>query len=262
MSDPTRLLDEPGASPALQDLLGSARDDGPSADDLARLAKRLGPLLVATAPVSAAAATSATSSAAATTKAAAATAVGTQVATGAGVLKLTVIAAVGGTVIAAGSFQAGRSYEATHPPPPPRVEKVVAAPPPPVAPMVVEEPVAPEPEPAAVQEEPPKVAKPQPRPVQKAPEAKPTEVELLEKAMAAMKAGDHKGALALTARHATEFQGGALVQEREMLAIEALLKLGKTPEARLKAEEFRRKYPTSSHLLRLDALVGPQSRSP
>jgi hypothetical protein len=255
MSDPTRLLDEPSASPALQELLGSARNDGPSADDLARLAKRLGPLLVATAPVSAAAATSAASSAAATTKAAAATAVGTQVAAGAGVLKLTVIAAVGGTVIAAGSFQAGRSYEATRPPPPPKVERVVVASPPPVAQLVVEEPVVAEPEPAPVPEDAPRVAKPSPRPVQKAPEPKLTEVELLEKAMAAMKAGDAKGALALTARHQSEFQGGALVQEREMLSIEALLKLGKLPEARLKGEDFRKRYPTSSHLLRLDALL-------
>ena len=249
MNDPIRTLDDPSASPALKQLLGSARNDGPSAADLARLAAKLGPLLVATAPVGAAAATST----AAATKATAA------VATGTGLLKVTVLAAVGGTVIAAGAFQAGRSYQGAHAPPPKVVEKVVtvAAPPlAPAAPEVVEpEPPAEEPiEPAAELPRKPlqHVAK-KPEP---APAPKLTEVELLEQAMAAMKSGDAKGALALTARHAREFSTGALAQEREMLAIEALVRLGNKGAARARADTFRATYPTSSHLLRLDALVG------
>ena len=50
--------------------------------------------------------------------------------------------------------------------------------------------------------------------------------------------------------------GVSLAQEREMLAIEALVKTGRGGDARMKAVLFREKYPTSSHLLRLDALVG------
>ena len=251
MSDPVRTLDDPSASPALKALLGSAMHDGPSAADLARLAGRLGPLLVAAAPVSAAAATGSTAATgAAATKTAA-------VATG-GVLKLTVIAAVGGTVIAAGAFQAGRSYEEVHAPPPRVVEKVVTVSVPVPAPSLPEPVVIPEPvvapEPAPAPKRPGVHTKQQPP--APAPAAKLTEVELLEKAMSAMKAGDPKAALELTQRHAREFASGALIQEREMLAIEALVKLGRAGEARLKADAFRQKYPTSSHLLRLDALVG------
>lgn len=258
MSDPTRLFEDPGASPALKELLGSARDDGPSAADLARLASKLGPLLVATAPATAAAAAASSSAAPA-----GAVATGTQVAAGVSLVKVAVIAAVGGTIIAGGAFQAGRSYEAAHPPPP-KVEKVAAAPV--EAPPVVVEPVV-EPEPAPVAEPPAPAPEPeQPKAVKatarvpakaSAPPAPQTlsEVELLEKAMAAMRAGDAKEALALTARHETQFGSGALVQEREMLAIEALLKSGRAGDARLKAQAFRQKYPTSSHLLRLDALV-------
>jgi hypothetical protein len=255
MSDPTRLLDEPGTSPALRELLGSAHGDGPSAADLARLTGKLGPLLVATAPVGAAAATGASAAAKATTAAA----VG-QTAAATGILKVSVIAAIGGTVLAAGAFQAGRSYEAAHLAP--KLERVVSAPVAPPPPAVVAEPIieAPVVEPVPpLPDEPVKIARPAPRPVARPappPEPKLTEVELLEKAMAAMKGDDAKQALALTARHQAEFASGALIQEREMLAIEALVKLGRGGDARLKADDFRKRYPTSSHLLRLDALVG------
>jgi hypothetical protein len=243
VSDPIRYLDDPSASPALKQLLGSAHHDGPSAADLARLAGKLGPLLVVTAPATAAAAASGTSAAAATKA--------TALATGSGALKLAVFAAVGGTVIAAGSFQAGRKYEEQHAPPPKVVERIVVAPaPPPPVPT-------PEPEAPAVEEPPRKpLVQKKPQPPAPPPAPKLTELELLEQAMTAMKSGDPQAALALTQRHEKEFASGALVQEREMLAIEALVKLGHRGDARLKADVFRQKYPTSSHLLRLDALVG------
>jgi hypothetical protein len=250
VSDPIRYLDDPSASPGLRQLLGSAHHDGPSAADLARLAGKLGPLLVVTAPATAAAAAGGTSAAAATKA--------TAVAGASGALKLAVVAAVGGTVIAAGSFQAGRKYEEQHAPPPRVVEKIVVAPAPAIEPKPEPIPVRPEPVEGRAVEDPPKkpLVQKKPQPPAPAPAPKLTEVELLEQAMTAMKSGDPKAALALTQRHEQEFASGALVQEREMLAIEALVKLGHRGDARLKADVFRQKYPTSSHLLRLDALVG------
>jgi hypothetical protein len=47
-----------------------------------------------------------------------------------------------------------------------------------------------------------------------------------------------------------------LAQEREVIAVEALEKLGRTAEADRRAQAFARAYPGSSHLPRLSTLVG------
>jgi hypothetical protein len=46
-----------------------------------------------------------------------------------------------------------------------------------------------------------------------------------------------------------------LVQEREMIAIEALLKTGNRAEANARASSFRSQFPASSHIRRLDTLL-------
>jgi hypothetical protein len=51
------------------------------------------------------------------------------------------------------------------------------------------------------------------------------------------------------------FQDGDLVQEREVLAIEALARLGRTGEARTRLDAFRGRYPQSLHITRLDSLL-------
>jgi hypothetical protein len=45
-----------------------------------------------------------------------------------------------------------------------------------------------------------------------------------------------------------------LAQERELIAIDALLRLGRVEQARARAHSFRQKYPGSAHLRRLEAL--------
>jgi hypothetical protein len=66
---------------------------------------------------------------------------------------------------------------------------------------------------------------------------------------------DPAGALALAREHARRFPAGALVPEREVLAIEALARLGRTSDARRRLELFRARFPQSPHISRLDALI-------
>jgi hypothetical protein len=80
------------------------------------------------------------------------------------------------------------------------------------------------------------------------------EVELLERAQRTMKA-DPKAALALLAEHERSFPRGDLVQEREMLAIEALQATGQLRAARKRANDFLRRFPHSSHIPRLELLL-------
>ncbi|HRG99589.1 MAG TPA: hypothetical protein PLR99_25255, partial [Polyangiaceae bacterium] len=68
--------------------------------------------------------------------------------------------------------------------------------------------------------------------------------------------GDPTVALARASEHARRFPRGALTQEREAIAIEALVKLGRGAEARARADRFAKSFPGSTHQRRLDALVG------
>jgi hypothetical protein len=78
------------------------------------------------------------------------------------------------------------------------------------------------------------------------------EVELLERARAALGANPNH-ALSLTSEHKLRFPGGVLAQEREVIAIEALRRLGKNDQASLRADEFAKNYPRSAHRHKLDA---------
>jgi hypothetical protein len=84
----------------------------------------------------------------------------------------------------------------------------------------------------------------------------PTEGALLLRARQEL-SSDPSDALALTQEHARRFPSGTLVQEREVLAIEALARLGRSPEARRRLDAFRARFPQSPHISRLSALVGP-----
>ena len=76
------------------------------------------------------------------------------------------------------------------------------------------------------------------------------EEEILGRARAALSAnpGD---ALKLTALHAAKFPTGMLSQEREQLAIEALLLLGRRAEAIARARRFAVTWPRSPYVARL-----------
>jgi hypothetical protein len=80
------------------------------------------------------------------------------------------------------------------------------------------------------------------------------ELRLLERAQQALRA-DPARALAIAEQHRRMFTRGQFAQEREMIAIEALVALGQTRRAAARAEAFARRYPDSSHLPHLRDLV-------
>jgi hypothetical protein len=81
------------------------------------------------------------------------------------------------------------------------------------------------------------------------------ESELLGRAHREL-SSDPAQAFALTERHRVEYPSGALGQESDLIAIEALVALGRGPEAQALARRFRAHYPNSAHLRRLDRLFG------
>jgi hypothetical protein len=87
------------------------------------------------------------------------------------------------------------------------------------------------------------------------PDPGPTEGALLLHARQEL-ASDPSGALGLTQEHARRFPSGALVQEREVLAIEALARLGRSSDARRRLDAFRTRFPQSPHIERLTTLIG------
>jgi hypothetical protein len=90
------------------------------------------------------------------------------------------------------------------------------------------------------------------------PPAEMDEGELLSQAFAALQAGDGAVALALTREHRA-LTGTALSQERERIAIEALVQLGQRSTAKARAEAFARRFPNSTYLLRINALFRSDS---
>jgi hypothetical protein len=80
-----------------------------------------------------------------------------------------------------------------------------------------------------------------------------TEVHLLQRAQSALGA-DPGAALALTVEHARRFPGGALGQERELIAVTALVALGRRPEAQARAASLLERFPASAYRGRLESL--------
>jgi hypothetical protein len=82
----------------------------------------------------------------------------------------------------------------------------------------------------------------------------PDELALIREAQAARQAPAQ--ALRLLAQHRKHFPDGLLSQEREVLAVEALLASGQQARAVAQARAFVRAYPGSVHLVRLRSMVG------
>ena len=78
---------------------------------------------------------------------------------------------------------------------------------------------------------------------------------LLDPARAALAAGDPAKALKQVKRHAREFPGGILSEEREAIAINALVSLGNYAQATKRAEAFRARYPKSLMTHSVDAAM-------
>jgi hypothetical protein len=68
-------------------------------------------------------------------------------------------------------------------------------------------------------------------------------------------ASNPSATLELTRRHAGLYPAGELVPEREVLAIEALVQLGRIDEAQARFADFRARFPESPHLARLRGLL-------
>jgi hypothetical protein len=81
----------------------------------------------------------------------------------------------------------------------------------------------------------------------------PSELSLIERAEA-LRARPSE-ALAFLAKHEEVYPHGALAQEREVLAIELLLRAGKLSQADARAEHFEDAYPRSAHLPHVRALL-------
>ncbi|AGP35604.1 hypothetical protein [Sorangium cellulosum] len=71
------------------------------------------------------------------------------------------------------------------------------------------------------------------------------ESNLVDQSRAAL-AQDPAAALAALARHEADFPRGRLAEEREFIAIRALMRLGRADEARARAAAFVARYPSSS----------------
>lgn len=80
------------------------------------------------------------------------------------------------------------------------------------------------------------------------------ELALLERARRVL-ARDPARALALTDEHRQSFAAPSFGEERELLAIEALLRQGQRPAAQRRADAFRRDYPGSVHTHRLGVIL-------
>ncbi len=87
-----------------------------------------------------------------------------------------------------------------------------------------------------------------------APVPAPTEGALLLRARQQL-ASDPRSALELTDEAGRRYPDGALAPEREVLAIEALARLGQLSSARARFAAFRAAYPQSPHLARLASLI-------
>jgi hypothetical protein len=83
------------------------------------------------------------------------------------------------------------------------------------------------------------------------------ERSLLDEARAALARGEGARCLATLARHQSEFPGGRLSLEREVLTIQALVVSGRRDEAVRRAQAFRAAHPKSLLWPAVEAAVGP-----
>jgi hypothetical protein len=83
----------------------------------------------------------------------------------------------------------------------------------------------------------------------------PTELELLDRAQSTLRSNP-AAALDALDRHATVHPYGVLEQEREVLAIEALYRLGRGEEAGRRADRFEARWPRSAQIRRVRVLRG------
>jgi hypothetical protein len=84
---------------------------------------------------------------------------------------------------------------------------------------------------------------------------KVSEATLLDQARVALKT-DPKRALDLANEHRRRYPHGVLSEEREVIAMQAMKRLGMTDAARSRANDFRSKHPESVHSPNVDQAAG------
>jgi len=88
------------------------------------------------------------------------------------------------------------------------------------------------------------------------------EQELVDTARGALARGRAAEALAATERHSARFPNGALAEERDALAVQALALDGRIDEARLRASRFTARYPRSIFRPAVERAATPQKQIP
>lgn len=238
MSDEIKpLLQDASTDDDLRRLLDAASDHEPSPPDLARLGARLAGVLPPGALPPAATPTS-------PPPAGGASVVGGSAVGKAGAALL-VLAVGGGGAWLAASSGSRETHPMTRAAPLASSATSEAALPPSASASVVEE----APPPAATSVQAP--VRPKPAPTASA----PPEATLLARAHAELLRGSAADALATTNEHAKAYAHGAFAQEREVIAIEALVALGRRDEARRRAAAFGVDYPGSSHAARISRIL-------
>ena len=79
---------------------------------------------------------------------------------------------------------------------------------------------------------------------------------LLDVARSALARGEAGEAIAATERHAREYPDGSLVEEREAIAVKALVALGRRDEARRRARALEQRFPNGLTVRAVRAAVG------
>jgi hypothetical protein len=87
------------------------------------------------------------------------------------------------------------------------------------------------------------------------PDDGPGELSLLSRARQADGRGDFAAVLGLVGEHTQKYPSGRLSEEREVLRVKALVGLGRGDEARRAAAQFRRRFPRSVLLHKVDEMV-------
>ncbi|MGE5784853.1 MAG: hypothetical protein ACM3ZE_09680, partial [Myxococcales bacterium] len=82
------------------------------------------------------------------------------------------------------------------------------------------------------------------------------ELQVLQPARQAVARGEHSSALGIIAEHQRLFPHGVLTEEREALRVKALVGLGRATEAERAGAAFRKRFPRSALVGRIDSLLG------
>lgn len=229
------LLDDPATPDALADALRAAAEDGPSPAEIARLTASLGAALPPGALVAGSAAKTFGAKAVAAM-------VGAGIAAG-------VVAGVVGSRLTAPRGPEIQSGETTAALPSASASASSSSSSVPLAPSAS----APLPEPSRL---PPVATVAVPIATAGTPAPVPSETALLDRGHQALRSQNPAAALAAAEEHARAYPRGTFAQEREVIAIEALVALGRRPEAAKRAARFRAAFPGSAHQARIDSLVG------